>query len=118
MPGNDPAELLRPCGGIPGSEGSLGEILVHRLFQFGFCQKLFEPGVLLLQLRQLPVLLGLHAAILQPPAVVGRLHRLDDVLALDGQLFAGLELADDLLCFVPGALHSQVLGLVWPDEVS
>ena len=124
MPGNAPAGPRRLCGGVPGSEVSLGEILEHRLLQLRFCQKLFEPGVLLLQLGQPPGLLGLHTPVLLPPAVVGRLRHLDDAadvgdgLALGDQLLGGLELADDLLSCVPGAFHGRVPGPVWPAEDS
>jgi hypothetical protein len=54
--------------------------------------------------------------------VVGRLRHLDDTaelddgLALGDQLLGGLELADDLLRRVPGALHGRVPGQVWPAE--
>ena len=79
--------------GVPGSEVSLGEILEHRLLQLGFCKKLFEPGVLLLQLSQPPGLLGLHAAVLLPPAVIRRLRHLDD----PADVGHGLALRDQLL---------------------
>lgn len=36
-----------------------------------------------------------------------------DGLALGDQLFAGCEIAYDLLRVVPGAFHSGVPGLVW-----
>ena len=97
---------------------SPGLRLEHRLLHLRFCQKLFQPGVLLLQLSQPPGLLGLHPAVLLPTAVVGRLRHLDeaadvdDGLALGDQLLGGLELADDLLRRVPGAFHGRVPGLV------
>ena len=71
--------------------------------QLGFCQKLFEPGVLLLQLSQTPGFLGLHPAVMLPPAVIRRLRHLDQAadvghgLALGDQLLGRFELADDLL---------------------
>jgi len=73
---------------------------------------------------QPPGLLGLHAAVLLPPAVVGRLRHLDDTsdlddgLALGDQLLRRLQLADDLLCRVPSAFHGEVPRPVWPDEDS
>ena len=100
------------------------EVLEHRLLQLRFCQKLLEPGVVLLQLGQPPGLLRLHAAIMLPPAVVGRLRDLDEAayfghgLALGDQLLGGFELADDLLRCVPGAFHGGVPGPVWPAEDS
>jgi len=132
MPGNAPAGPKRPCACVPGSEISLGEIpllrrslrLEHGLLQLGLCQKLFQPGVLLLQLGQPPGLLGLHPAVLLPPAVIRRLRHLDDAadvsdgLALDDQLLGSFQLADDLLRRVPGAFHGEVPGPVWPDEDS
>ena len=95
---------------VPGSEVSLGKVLEHRLLQLRLRQKLFEPGVLLLQLGQSPGLLGLHAAVLLAPAVIGGLRHLDDAadvgdgLALGDQLLGGFELADDLLRRVPEGL--------------
>jgi len=124
MPGNAPAGPKRPCACVPGAEVSLGEILEHGLLQLGLCQKLFKPGVLLLQLGQPPGLLGLHPAVLLPPAVIHRLRHLDDTadvgdgLALDDQVLGSFQLADDLLRRVPGAFHVEVPGQVWPDEDS
>jgi len=103
---------------------SPGLRLEHRLLQLRFCQQLLEPGVLLVQLNQPSGLLGLHPAVLLPPAVVGRLRHfddaadLDDSLALGDQLLGGLELADNLLRRVPGPFHGRVPGPVWPDEDS
>lgn len=124
----------------PGSEVPLGEILEHRLFQLRLRQKLpllqrslrLEPGVLALQLGQSLGLLGLHAAVLLPAAVVRRLCHLDDAanvgdgIALSDQLLGGpllrrclgLELADDLLRCVPGAFHGRVTDPVWPAQDS
>lgn len=99
-------------------------IAFFRLLKLGLRQKLLEPGVLLLQLSQSSGFLGVHAAVLLPPAVVCRLRHLadtadlDDGLALGDQLFGGLELADDLLCCVPGPFHGEVPGPAWPDEDS
>jgi len=115
-----------------GPTASPGLRLEHGLLQLRFCQQLpllrrslrLEPGVLLLQLSQPPGFLGLHPAVLLPPAVVGRLRHLDDAadlddsLALGDQLLGGLELADDLLRRVPGPFHGRVPGPVWPDEDS
>ena len=123
-PGNDHAEPSRLCGDAPDSEVSLGKILEHRLLQLGFCQKLFEPGVFLPQLSHPSGLLGLHAPILLPPAVVGRLRHLHDMayvgngLAVGDQLFGGFELADDQFRCVPGAFHGRVPGPVWSAENS
>ncbi len=95
MPGNAPAGQQRPAVDAPGSEVSLGEILEHRLLQLGFCQKLFQPGVLLLQLSQPFGFLSLNAPVLLFPAVVGRLGYLNrpadvgDSLALSDQLLSG-----------------------------
>ena len=111
---------------------SPGLRIEHRLLQLSFCQKLLllrrslrlETGVLLLQLGQPFGLLGLHAAVLLLPAVVGRLGHLNgaadvsDGLALGDQLLSGLELADDLLGCVADAFHGGVPGPVWPDEDS
>jgi hypothetical protein len=69
--------------------------LKHRLLQLCLRQKLFEPGVLLLQLGQLFGLFGLHPAVLLMTAVVCRLRHLNDVadlrddLALADQRFGG-----------------------------
>ena len=124
MPGNAPAGHRQPCAGVPGSEVSLCKVLEHRLLQLGLRQQFLEPGVLLLQLGQAPGLLGLHAPVLLPPAVVRRLRHLDhaadldDGLALGDQLLGSFELADDLLRCVPGAFHGRVPGPVWPAEDS
>jgi hypothetical protein len=93
MPGNAPAGQQRPAGDAPGSEVSLGEILEHRLLQLGFCQKLFQPGVLLLQRSQPLGLLRLHPAVLLPPAVIRRLSHLDHATDVGD----GLALGDQLL---------------------
>ena len=99
-----------------------------------------EPGVLFLELGQLPCLLGLHPAVLLPPAVIRRLSHFDDAAnvgdghglvdqLLDGPLLLfekasptqkpfGLELADDLLRGVPVAFHGRVAGQVWPADGS
>ena len=103
---------------------SPGLRLEHQLLQLRFCQKPFEPGVLLCQLSHPPGFLGLHAAVLLPPAVVGRLRHLDDAtdlddgLALGDQLLRGFQFADDLLRRVPGAFHGEVPSPAWPDEDS
>ena len=94
-PGTAPAGPQQPCrsarcalqrNDAPGSEVSRrtarcasrrNKILEHHFLQLRFCQKILEPGVLLLQLRQPPGLLGLHAPVLLPPAVIGRLRHLD-----------------------------------------
>jgi hypothetical protein len=124
MPGNAPAGPLRPAGGVPGSEVSLGKVFELRLFQLGFRQKLFEAGVFLLHLSEPLVLFCLHAAIELAPAVVGGLSDLQDAvdigngLALGDQLNSRFELADDLLGRVAGSFHGGVPGRVWPDEDS
>ena len=85
---------------------------------------LLETTVLLIQLGQSLGLLGLHAAIELPSAVVGGLKTLQgsanvgDGLALGNQLLRGLELADDLLGCLSGSLHGGVPRPVWPDEDS
>jgi len=117
-PGTGCAGPQQPCGAAPGSEVSLSQLLGHRLLQLGFCQKLFEAGVLLLQLVQPLGLLGLHTAVELPPAVVGRLSDFKDAtnvsngLALGQQLLSGFELADDLLGGMAGSFHGGVPGLV------
>ena len=69
-------------------------------------------------------LLGLHAAVLLLPAVVGRMGHLNgaadigDGLGLGDQLLSGFELADDLLGCVEDAFHGEVPGPVLPDEDS
>ena len=114
MPGNAHAGPRLPCGGVPGSEVSLGGILKHRFFQLGLCQQLIKPPVLLFQLSQPPGFLGLNAPVLLLPAVMCRLRYLDEManlersLALDYQLFGGFEIDDDLLGGVHGPLHSEV----------
>jgi len=76
-------------------------------FSSSICHKPVEPAVLHLQLGQLPGFLGLHFAVLLPPALVGRRHNfykradLDDGLDLGDQLLVGLELGDDLLRSMP-----------------
>ena len=98
--------------------------LEHRLLKLSFYQKLLETGVLLLQLGRPFGFLAMHAAILQPPAVVGRLGHLNgsadigDGLALSDQLLSRFELADDLLGFVADAFHGEVPDPVWRDEDS
>ena len=83
-----------------------------------------RDGVSLLPLSQPLSLLGLHPAVLLPPAFIGRLGHtddtadLDDGLALGDQLFGGFELADDLFCRVAGAFCDEVSGPVRPDEDS
>lgn len=99
-------------------------VLEHRLLQLGFCQQLLEPSDLFLQLNQSPSFIGLHPALLLPPAVIRRLRHLNDTADLDDghalsdQLLGGLELADDLIRRVPGAFHGEVQGPVWPAEGS
>jgi hypothetical protein len=74
----------------------------------------------MLQLSQLSFFLGLHAAVVLPPAVVGRLRHLDDEadvdigLAQGDQMLGDFELAEDQLGCVPGAFHGEVPGPVWP----
>ena len=83
-----------------------------------------RDGVLLLPLSQPFGLLGLHPAVLLPPAVLSRLRHLDDTadlddgLALGDQLLGGSELADDLFCRLAGAFCDEIFGPVWPDEES
>ena len=77
----------------PGLEVSLGQLPEHRFLQLGFCQKLFEAGVLLLQLGQPLGLLGLHAPRTAVSSGVGRLGQLDGPADLDD----GLALGDQLL---------------------
>nr|WP_255440981.1 hypothetical protein [Synechococcus sp. HK01-R] len=97
---------------------------VNGILQLCLRQQLLEASVLLLELGQPPGHLGLHPAVLLPPAVVGRLRHLDeaanldDGLALGDQLLGGLELADDLLHRVPGPFHGEVPDPDWPDEPS
>jgi hypothetical protein len=117
-----PTDPRRRCGDVPGSEVSSCKVLEHYLLQLGFCQSLFEPIVLLLQLGKPLSLLGLHSPVLQSPAVVGRLRHIDDVadvadgLALGDQLLCSFELADDLLGCVPGTIHDGDPDPVGPDE--
>lgn len=91
---------------------------------FSLDQKPFEPVAFHLQLGQPFGLLGLHAALQLPPAVVGRLNDLkrtadiNDGLALSKQLVSSLALEDDLLRCVANSLNSGVPILVWPDEDS
>jgi len=133
MPGNAPAGPRRPCGDAPGSEVSRrtarcasrrNKVFEHGFLQLRFCEKLFEPGVFLLQLGQPPGLLGLHTSVLLSREVVGLLRHFDDPadvgdgLALDDQLLGGFELADDPRDCVPGAFQGRVPGLVWPAEDS
>ena len=62
----------QPCDDAPGSEVSRrNKVVEHCLFQLDFCQKISQPGVLLLQLNQPASLLGLHASVLLAPTVVG-----------------------------------------------
>ena len=61
------------------------------------CQKLPEPGVLLLQLSQSSDLLGLEAAVLLPPAVIGRLRHLDEAADLGDGLSPGDQLIGSAL---------------------
>ena len=111
MPCNAPAGPQQPCAGVPASEVSRrtercasrhNKVLEHGLLQLGFCEKLFEPRFLLFQLSQPSGLLGLHAATLLSPAVVGRLRDLDDAtdvgdgLPLGNQLLRRLSL--QLIC--------------------
>ena len=89
------------------------KLLEHRFLQLCLRQKFLEPGVLVLQLSQPSGLLGLHSPVLLSPAVVRRLHHLQDPadvgdgLALSDQLLGGFELADGLLRCVPGAFHGR-----------
>jgi len=91
------------AGALTSSGASLGKAFEHGLLQLGFCQKLFETGVVVLQLSQPLGLLGLYPAVLLPPAVVGRLRHNDDTadvgdgLALGNQLLGGFELTGNLL---------------------
>lgn len=98
MAGIAPAGPRRPFGGSPGSEVSLRKLLEHRLLQLGSSHKLFDPGVLFLELSLTSSLLGLHPAVVPPPPVLGRLCHpydtadLDDGLTLDDQLLRGSSL--------------------------
>ena len=102
----------------PGSEVSLSKVLEHALLRLGLRQKLLEPSDILLQLSQPPGFLGLHPAILLPPAVVGRLRNLDDAAELDNgpalgdQLVSDLELGNDLFVRVPGPFRGEDTGPV------
>ncbi len=84
----------------------------------------FLRRVLLVQLRRMPGLLGLHASIYLFPAVVRQLRHPEDPavfgdgLALGDQLLCRFELADDLRRCVPGAFHAGIPGPVWPAEGS
>ena len=70
-----------------------------------------QPGVLGLQPAQPLRLIGLHPAVLRPPAIRGDLgdlevpHHLGDVLPLVEQSLAPTELADNLLGRMPVSLH-------------
>ena len=70
-----------------------------------------EPGVLALELLQALRVVGLHAAVLVPPAVIGLLGDLEvpsnrrDVGPFGEQPVGLAELADDLLGCVPSMLH-------------
>jgi hypothetical protein len=108
----------------PTPTASPGLRLEHRLLQLGLCQKLFDAGVLPLQLSQPFSFLSMHPVVLLLPAVVGWLRDLNrpadvgDSLALSDQLLNDFELADDLLSCVVDSLHGGVPGPVWPDEDS
>ena len=76
--------------------------LEQRLVQLGLRQKLLEPGILLIQLKQPPGCLSLQLAVLLSQAAIWRLGQLentsdlDDGLTLDDRLLGALELVDDL----------------------
>lgn len=91
-PGNALAGAKRSCACVPGTEVSLGRIFEDRILQLGFYQKLFQQGVLLLQLGQPFGLLGLHPAGLLPTAVLSRLSRFDDDEGIDKGLALGNQL--------------------------
>ena len=69
-------------------------------------------------------LLGVHAPVLLPPAVIGRLRRIDDAadvgdaIALSDQLLSGCELAKDLLRSFACSFQGAATGPVWPNEGS
>jgi hypothetical protein len=61
--------------------------------------------------------MGLHAAVLVPPAEIRQLSHLDDEAEKSrrrscpgDQLLGGLKLADEVLRCVPGAFHGRVTG--------
>src|SRR3989304_2452761 len=107
------APLAPPPGGAPGSPFSLQRFLQDLLGQGLFGHQLLEPYVLDLQLFESLGLVGLHAPVLVPPAVEGRLRNLQllanlsDTLALGKHPIRLPKLADDLLRTVPFALHRE-----------
>jgi hypothetical protein len=54
------------------SEVSLGKVLEHVFSHLYFCQKVFDPGVLFLQLHQPIGFLGPHTTVLIPAPVIRR----------------------------------------------
>lgn len=66
----------------------------------------------------------MHCAVVLPATVVrgrrylGHMGDIRDGLALCDALVGHFEHAGDLLGYVPGALHDQVIGPVWPGEDS
>jgi hypothetical protein len=109
------------------SEVSLRQLLEHVEGLVG--DDALEPGVLLLQFFQALGAVGLHAAVLAPPAGPGRLGDLEgaqdlgQVLALVQHPLTFAELADDLLGGVAVALHRgessfrPILGLGLPQQL-
>jgi hypothetical protein len=83
----------------------------HRLVELCFCQKPFEPTVLLHRVSEPLGLVCLHAAIQLTPAVVDRMGDLEksagacNGLALGKQLVSRYELADDLLGRVTSSFY-------------
>ncbi len=60
--------------------------LKHRLLQLFFCQKLFQPGVLLVQLGQSPGPFGKFSPILLVRSVDGLLRHFDHASDIGGDL--------------------------------
>src|SRR3972149_1118361 len=112
-PPTSSAPLAPPPCGAPGSPFSLQGLLQDLLVQGLFGHQLLEPCVLHLQLFESLGLVGLHAPVLVPPAVEGRLRHLQllanlsDTLALGKHPIRLPKLADDLLRTGPFALHRE-----------
>lgn len=114
-PRTSPADEQLPPGAWPGLEVSPVQLLEHVNIQGLVGNDPLEPGVLLLQLLRPLGVIGLHAAVLVSPPVVGvfgdfqALTHLDNSGSLNEPPVGLAQLAHNLLRRVVPALHLVLL---------
>src|SRR6516162_8661671 len=119
QPGLQTPLLVLPSGtlplgvGVQGSSVSPERLFENRLIELRFGEQLLEAAILFFQLSESLCLLGLHAAVLVPPAMEGLLadfQRLADLaqrLAHCQHRVRFLKFADDLLGRMLLAFHRE-----------